>query len=188
MKRNPLSPWNPESSCKISPEEFEKQVMFWLKKVDEINSISIKHRKVIPGVSGDYEIDVVAKIKIFSGAEIDVLVECKRYSRPVEREKLLSLYAKLQEVGAHKAMIFSTSGFQSGALQYAKDKGIACINCTDGKYLYETKDLSGNHKPPPWLNLPKYAAILLEKNGSTISSTRIDSKNIQKLSNFFQNK
>jgi restriction system protein len=113
MKRNPLSPWNPASSCEISPEEFEKQVLYWLKEVDNINSISLKHREVISGQSGNYEIDIIAKLKIFGEAEITILIECKRYTRPVEREKLLSLYSKLQEIGAHKAMIFLTSGFQS---------------------------------------------------------------------------
>ena len=185
MKRNPISPWNPNKSCQITPEEFEEQVLSWLKLIAKINSLSFELHKKLTGMSGDYEFDGMVKLEIFRGAEIIVLVECKRYSRPVEREKILSLYSKLQEVGAHKAMIFSTSGFQSGALKYAKDKGIACISLVSGEYLYETRDLNGNYKPPPWVSLSKYSAVLLEKTNGSISCTTIDNRNIEKLRDFF---
>lgn len=181
MKRNPESPWNPKKPCSVTPKEFEKQVVSWLKLVsNNLNSFSVKHLKHLSGSGGDYEFDGVAEFSIFTGATIIVLIECKRYSHPVEREKILSLYAKLQDVGAHKAMIFSTSGFQLGALSYAKDRGIACLAFVDGDFLYETKDVKGDHKPPPWANIPRYAAILMEKENesiscSTVSSNRIDS-------------
>ena len=181
MNRNPKSPWNPLKTCNVTPKEFEKQVLSWLKLLsDDLNSFSARHLKHLSGSGGDYEFDGVAEFVIFNGARIIVLIECKRYSRPVEREKILSLYTKLQDVGAHKAMIFSTSGFQSGALSYAKGKGIACLSFVDGDFIYETKDVRGDHKPPPWANIPRYAAILVEKENksihcSPISNNRIDS-------------
>jgi len=181
MKRNPESPWNPLKPCNVTPKEFEEQVLSWLKILsDDLNSFSVGHLKHLSGSGGDYEFDEVAEFIILNGAIIIVLIECKRYSRPVEREKILSLYAKLQDVGAHKAIIFSTSGFQSGALSYAKDRGIACLTFVDGDFLYETKDVKGDHKPPPWANIPRYAAILVEKENksihcSTISNNGIDS-------------
>lgn len=187
MKRNPTSPWNPNKSCDITPEAFEEQVLSWLELIAKINSFSFTHRKNLSGVSGEYELDGVVKLEVFGGAEIIILIECKRYSRPVEREKLLSFYSKLQEVGAHKAMFFSTSGFQSGALEYAKNKGIACLIFVNGDFLYETRDFTGNHKPPSWANLPKYSAILLEKKDNHTSCATIDKDHVKKLKNFIMN-
>lgn len=187
MKRNPTSPWNPNKSCDVTPKEFEKQVLSWLELIAKINSFSFKHRKNLSGVSGEYEFDGVVKLEIFGGAKIIILIECKRYSRPIEREKLLSFYSKLQEVGAHKGMFFSTSGFQSGAIKYAKDKRIACLTFVSGYFLYETRDYNKNHRPPPWANVPKYSAILLEKKVDSISCNTIDKGHIKKLKDFIMN-
>lgn len=182
MKRNRESPWNPNKSCNVTPKEFEEQVMLWLKLLpNNLNSFSVGHLKHLSGSGGDYEFDGVAEFVIFNGAKVIVLIECKRYSRPIEREKILSLYAKLQDVGAHKAIIFSTSGFQSGALSYAKDRGIACLTFIDGDFLYETRDVNGSHKPPPWANIPRYAAILMEKENNSIHCSTIDNDRIDSL-------
>jgi len=187
MKRNPTSPWNPSRPCDVTPKEFEKQVLSWLELIAKINSFSFRHRKNLSGVSGEYEFDGVVKLEVFRGAEIIILIECKRYRRPIEREKLLSFYSKLQEVRAHKAMFFSTSGFQSGALGYAKNKGIACLTFVNGDFLYETRDYNRNHRPPPWANIPKYSAILLEKEGDFISCNTIDKDHVKKLKDFITN-
>jgi len=184
MKRNSESPWNPKDSCSVSPSEFEQQIIAWLKLTANLTSFSIGHLKHLSGSGGDYEFDGVAKFEIFKGAKIVVLIECKRYSRPIEREIINSLYSKIQDVGAHKAIIFSTSGFQSGALSYAKEKGIACVTFLDGDYNYETRDINGEHKPPPWIKFPKYAAIFLEKNNNSIQCIHIGSNNTEALKNW----
>jgi len=95
-KRNPKSPWNPASTVDISPEEYEKQVVGWLRDAGGmLDKFEVKHLSHLCGAGGDYEFDAVAQLTILNGAQIVVLVECKRYSRPVEREKLLSLWAKM---------------------------------------------------------------------------------------------
>jgi len=184
MKRNPESPWNPKDSCSVTPKEFENHVISWLNHSVHLNSFSIKHSKHLYGSGGDYEFDGVAELETFKGAKIIILIECKRYSRPVEREIINSLYSKLQDVGAHKAIIFSASGFQSGALTYAKEKGIACVTFLDGNYNYETKDLGGEHIPPPWIKFPKYAAMFLEKNNNSTQCTHIDNDHTDALKNW----
>jgi len=68
----------------------------------------------LKGASGEYAFDALAEFEILGGARILVLVECKRHSSPVKREDVLVLEAKLRDTGAHKAMVFSTAGFQSG--------------------------------------------------------------------------
>jgi len=111
--------WNPSSSINISPKEYEKQVVSWLQRSKgTLVSFNVQHLKYLEGSGGNYEFDAVAEFSIFEGAKIIILIECKRYSKPVQRGKMLELYAKLEDVKAHKAMMFATSGFQSGALEF----------------------------------------------------------------------
>lgn len=140
--RNPNSPWNPATPVKVTPEEYEKQVVEWLNSVGRgLHSFRVEHLQRRSGHGGEYTFDAVAELTILEGARIVILVECKRYSRPVEREKLLALNTKMQEVGANKAMMFATCGFQSGALEFAKAHGIATVVFASGSYVYETKGL-----------------------------------------------
>jgi len=109
---------------------------------------------------------------VLRGARVLVLVECKRNSRPVEREQVLALESKRVEVGAHKAMIFSTGGFQSGALQYAGSRGIATVTFLDGRFLYETRGRMPA-SPPPWVILPRFAAMMLREKDKQIMCSGI---------------
>jgi restriction system protein len=97
-----------------------------------------------------------------------VLVECKRHSRPVERDDVLALESKLRDVGAHKAMLFSTAGFQRGALEYATERGIATVTFIDGKLTYQTRAAGPSLEPPPWANIPRYAGWFLSAQGQSI--------------------
>ena len=53
-----------------------------------------------------------------------VFVECKHLRRPVERDAMLILLQKLHSVGAHKGIVFSTSGFQAGENRIREINGI----------------------------------------------------------------
>lgn len=175
--RNPESPWNPGKQTKITPQDYESQVVDWLKATGgTVESFEVKHLEYISGAGGEYEFDAVVRFTILNGAQIVILIECKRYSRPVDREKVLALWAKAQDVGAHKAMVFSTSGFQSGALDYAKAHGIATVTFVDGAYLYQTKSAGPPVPPPPWLSLPDYAGIFMTKTDSGVICNTIDQK------------
>ena len=159
---NPLSPWNPRIPTDISPSEFEELVLAWLRKCgcDDNQQIEAEHLGIMEGTGGEYKIDVLVRLSIFGGAVVVVLVECKHQGRPVEREDAMVLEAKLRDVGAHKGMLFSTSGFQRGALQYATAHGIATIAVVHGKWLYETKGIgSGPAEPPPWAKFDPYAGL-----------------------------
>ena len=184
-KRNPKSPWNPANAANISPEDYEKQVIEWLQTAGgTLDKFKVEHLRHLSGAGGDYEFDAVAQFTILNGAQIVVLVECKRYSSPVEREKILSLWAKMQDVKAHKAMIFATCGFQSGALEYAKTYRIATVSFVEGSFLYETRTLTSSGSPPSCVGLPDYAGIFIIRNDSGISCTTIDTKNTKALSDW----
>jgi restriction system protein len=61
------------------------------------------------------------------------LVECKRYSTAVKREVVEVLHDKLRETRAQKAMLFATSGFQKGAIVYARNHHITLVRFVDGR-------------------------------------------------------
>ncbi len=176
-----MSPWNPQKSLMITPKEYEQQVAEWLTCAGaSLTQFQISHLAQLSGTGGEYEFDAVSEFSIFEGAQIIVLIECKRYNRPVEREVVLSLHSKLSDVGAHKAMIFSTSGFQRGALEYAAAHGIATITFIDGKSNYHTRSRNTHvSEIPEWIEFPKYAGWFISYSGNSIRSTIIENKELQ---------
>jgi len=180
--RNPESPWNPASSLNIAPKEYEKQVVEWLRASGSIlEDFNVRHLKHLEGPSGDYEFDAVASFTVLSGAKVIVVVECKRYSKPVERDHMLTLWAKKEDVNAHKAMMFATCGFQSGALKYASVKGIATVTFVEGSFSYETRAVGVSSAPPPWAELPRYAGIMLKSENNKITSSIIKDEHLDSL-------
>lgn len=176
--------WNPQRSADVTPAEYERQVVEWLRATGvSLERFDVQHLEHLRGSGGDYEFDAVAEFSILGGARVVLLIECKRYSKPVEREKLLALWAKLQDVKAHKALMFSTSGFQSGALKYASAYGIATVTFIEGRALYETR-ASGHVQvePPPWANLLRFAGMIHSIHNDSIHSASIDGERIEALS------
>lgn len=170
------TPWNPAIPVEVTPEEYERQVLAWLRKsAGNLENFHASHLHKLEGRGGEYEFDIVVEFSILGGAGIIVLVECKRYIRPVEREKIQVLHAKIQDVGAHKGMIFSTSGFQKGAIDYATEYGIATITFIDGASTFETKGYGPRPSPPPWMNLPRFAGNFLSMGEGNIQTSLVDS-------------
>ena len=173
--RNQQSPWNPAYPPQISPEEYEKQVVAWLKAAGrKLEKFELQHRRYLSGSGGDYELDAVSEFTIFNGARIIVLVECKRYSQPVKRYHIMTLWSKLQDVKAQKAMMFATCGFQSGALEYARKYGIATVAFVEGKFLYKTRAANPTPEPLAWAKVPKFVGIFMRNKNGSISCTSID--------------
>ena len=110
---------------------------------------------------------------MFDGAEFLVLIECKYHNKPVRRDDLILLEGKRVDLVAQKAMLFSTSGFQKGALRYAKSHKIATITFKDGHSTYETFDRGGTRRDIDWYPY-KYVGEIIELTGSGISCHRID--------------
>ena len=172
-------PWNPSGSTQVTPEEYEAQVCSWLSQSEDFPCINWINRKVISGRGGDYEIDVLGEMTLLGGALFRILVECKRWSRPVGRDVVLAHAMKLQYTAAHKGIIFATSGFQRGAIEAATEAGIATITFEDGNARYRTRSMGPNHKPPDWVPSPTYAAYLMSAtDATTISLSRVSSDNV----------
>ncbi len=187
MDRNPDSPWNPATPVEISPTEFEELVLTWLRMsaVDQTPSMNAVHQGVVNGVSGAYTIDVLVELFLLGGAKFVILVECKHQRRPVERDEVIILDGKLRDVGAHKGMLFSTSGFQLGAVNYAATHGIATVTVIDGQWLFETRTIGPSSAPPPWIKHDRFAGFRLNPTEKGMTVQTIDSDNIEPLSRWF---
>ena len=134
-----------EFVASISPTEFEELCLEILKgyaEAEHLSDFSIQHNVSIPADDGTYQIDVYARF-IAMGVEFKVIAECKRYSSPVSREKVAVLADKVKSLGAHKGIMISTCGFQSGAYEYAKKHGIALLQVINRNVMHK-KDQSAD--------------------------------------------
>ena len=92
-----------------------------------------------------------------------VLAECKKYNKAVSRDKVEILYSRLQSLGMNKGILISTSGFQSGAIQFAKSHGIALIQVSDKSIDFysasaNNSDLVEIIEKRRFMEYPKYVA------------------------------
>jgi len=76
----------------------------------------ISNRKIIMDVSFEAQI---------LGAYVLGLVECKCYKDRVEVSDVEEFYSKLDDIGAHKGIMFTTVGYEAGAIKVAEGRGIA---------------------------------------------------------------
>ncbi len=117
----------------------------------------VEHRELLQAPDGRYEIDVTARFRAL-GVDFLVLVECKDHVRPIEREDVQILADRKRATAAQKAILFSTNGFQRGAIEYARVHGIALVRVLEGALTYETKSVyqAKPPVPPPWANIPAF--------------------------------
>lgn len=191
MSHDPRLTGNRPTPLEITPLKFEALVSDWLNKLSSDSSIpavKIKHSAVVSGLSGEYRIDVLAEMEIFGGAAITILIECKHQQRPVERDEVIILEGKLRDTGAHKGMLFATSGFQSGALEYANQRGIATIKVADGTWGYQTRGAFDGTRPepPPWMHFDTYSGIRIVPTGTGTSMATINSDRVDALVDWFR--
>ena len=130
----------------MTATEFEFVVAEYLTELGKsLPDFKIKHNLYLSAHDGVYQIDVLASYTAL-GVGMTVLVECKRYKNPVQRDVVQVLHDKLRSTGAHKGIIFSTSGFQDGAVQYALRHKIALITMLPGKFHNVTNSLKSLYK------------------------------------------
>lgn len=142
----------------LTPRQFELAVKGILDAAAVgLVSYESKHLETFSASDGDYEIDVTARFQAL-GADFVVLVECKNHKRKIEREDVQILQARVLSVGAHKGMLFSTAGFQSGAIKYAQEHGIALAHLVDGKSTWCTKGAGDPAPLPLGVDIPEFVA------------------------------
>ena len=124
-------------------DAFENKVFSVLKELIERDQLSIdKNNYRIFQQKGYYS--ETRKAEIIFDISIEVympgadefsylyLVECKDYSSPISVDKVSYFNAQVREVGGHKAFFFTTSKFQSGAVNIAKRHRMGLAIIGDG--------------------------------------------------------
>lgn len=123
--------------CSISATEFEVFCLERLKdyaKMKGWQDFNITHNVKLEANDGTYQIDVYATFR-FMELDFKVLCECKQFNKPIKRDIVVLLDGKIRSLGAQKGVICSTSGFQKGAIRYAKEHGIALFQVYDKSFV-----------------------------------------------------
>jgi Restriction endonuclease len=115
----------------MSPADYERLVKSLMNTEFDGMDAKAFHLKKYMGKSGQpYEIDISFEVRIGT-LELTILVECKRYKRPVTVQEVADFAYRVQDVGAHKGVLVSPNGFQRGALKVAKAEKIALLIVRD---------------------------------------------------------
>jgi hypothetical protein len=126
----------------------------------ETGEVTVEHNVVLPGRSGaPRQIDVLIRHKQGLYEHL-VIVECKYWNSSVDRLHVDALVTTVREVGASRGVIFSTKGFQSGAIAQAKHDSID---------LYVVRDLTANEWGLPGRVIDIFLQIIQPGIGNVVS-------------------
>lgn len=120
----------------LSPKEFEKHckdILLGFAEETKLQDFQIQHDVKLEAHDGKYQIDVYASFTVMM-MDFKMVCECKQYKNPVKREVIANLNQKIQSLGFQKGVLMSTSSFQSGAIEFTKEHGIALIRVFDYSY------------------------------------------------------
>ncbi|MCJ7744609.1 MAG: restriction endonuclease [Dehalococcoidales bacterium] len=157
---------NWDDSIELTPRQFEQEIKAMLQGTSaQLTAFEVKHAEKLQGTEGVYEIDVTVRFQVI-GAAFLILVECKQQKNPVGREIVQILNDRVHSTGAHKGMIFATTTFQRGAIEYARAHGIALVKIAEGESFYVTKGFDKPVEPPPWAEIPAYMGYFVSLTDS----------------------
>ena len=95
--------------------------------ISGVQLIEILHNAKLKGLSGyEHQIDVAYRFRIWK-TEMLVIVECKQYQKSVGVDDLLEFRSRVEDLRAHKGIFVTSSGFQSGAVEFAQANRIALL-------------------------------------------------------------
>jgi restriction system protein len=141
----------------LTPMQFERCVAEIVQSMaHEVTDWQVNHLAKVKGKEGTYIIDVLVRFRVV-GMQFTVLFECKRHATRIKRDDVIALHGKVQSTGAHKGVLVAGSGFQSGALQYAREHGIACVRLVDEAWTYEIRMGLPEYQPAPTGQYVAYA-------------------------------
>jgi hypothetical protein len=143
----------------LLPHEVEIFVVRELRKAGlEPTAVKVRERTRAEK-SDDYVVQLGCSLRI-GDADRDVLIECRNERAPITDETVETLHARLPEVKAQHAMLFSTSGFEPQAIRAGRTLGIPLLAVTDGKSAFARSPWGMAGDPPAWV--PEYMAELID--------------------------
>jgi hypothetical protein len=120
--------------------EYEDFIYDVCKALGEGDRATLFRNKAYTGrISGrDINVDVSFETQLL-GAHILGLVECKCYKSRVEVSDVEEFHSKIDDIGAHKGIMFTTIGYEAGAVKVAKGRGIALFILREEQDPSETR-------------------------------------------------
>ena len=111
----------------MDPNDYERYVETVVRNLDFGGNATVSKNAMLRGVRqpGDYEIDILVKITLDEKLQFVLLVECKNWSRRVDRPVIQKLVQTRDAVAAHKAAVASPLGFSREAIDVARANGVA---------------------------------------------------------------
>ena len=92
-----------------------------------INTVSVKHNLRIPDKNGlERQFDLYWEY-VIDGKAYKNIIECKDYKNAVSVDRIDSVCGKLIDFPGFRAIVATSSHFQSGAIEKAKNNGIGLI-------------------------------------------------------------
>jgi len=132
--------------------EYEKLVQKIFQGITDQNiatNIEVEHNRTLTGLKGSHQIDVYWKFNL-NGVEYQTAIECKNYKSPIDIGKIRAFNDTLNDIQNINGVFVAKSGFQSGAIEYAKNSKIKLLELreqTDEDWVSDEKDEDGNFIP-----------------------------------------
>ncbi len=83
--------------------------------------------KKVRGVRATHQVDVFVSF-VRNGVRCTWVVECKLWNSRVPKEKVLALRSVVEDIGADRGILFSESGFQTGAQDAARHSNLTLVS------------------------------------------------------------
>lgn len=111
-------------------EEYVRQIYSILLNMKD-EGILVTRNATLRGNNGkEYDIDVYYEFSQ-AGVRHRVIIECKDWVCPVDQGKVFELESKVRHNPGVVGVMISQSGYQSGAIEFAKDQGILALTLDD---------------------------------------------------------
>ena len=136
----------------MNSNEYEELVAAAIRDLKLAGSKGVHHQREFVGkrTGRKIKVDVSFELELHKFTVL-CIVECKCYNHKVDVSEVEEFRTKLDDIGAHKGMMFTTVGYQDGAVKVAKAYGIALARLSDsampGDILAITNAVSPRNPP-----------------------------------------
>lgn len=130
-------------------DRYEQMVRRFCQEMMKAQDVQVfRLREFVGRTSGRrIRVDISFETQVL-GTQVLVLAECKHLERNVEAGDVVKFYGDLQDIGAHKGVIFTSVGYQEGAIKVAESHGIALVVLDPVKKTTDMKYVTKAFRPP----------------------------------------
>ena len=155
----------------LTPDALRILIVRELRKVGfEVGEGRFHRRSELPEPEEGFVLELSIPLSK-SGSTWRALVVCRRQSSAVGPDVIESVKARLPDIPADVALVFSTSDFAADAVGAAQETGVALLRVVDGHTAFDTSGSSTLGHYPAWL--PAYLPQLIDRDTAGQSRARL---------------